>query len=180
MAKRKSTSTTGPQAKRVQQDKPAVKLTDTQSIQEQAEPYRLGTVKFPINALTRIWSIGSNRPLDTRHVQALCQRFEEQHLQRELPEHHLRVACSQDEFKRMMDHIENIGQSTELWPSFDMWMLVNESKAELIGGQHRVEALRLLLSRISRRPGGSAIAKDQAWWICDVYDKGKSSHRKPP
>jgi hypothetical protein len=79
IAKRKTTplpKTTG-SAKQAQQDQ---QFTNIKSIREQAELYRLVTARFPIAALTSTWHIGSNRPIDAKHVQDLCHIFEEERL----------------------------------------------------------------------------------------------------
>ena len=70
-------------------------LRDAKSVREQAEPYRLSTAKFPLEALTPSWSIGSNRTVDIKHVQDLCRIFEENGVLRECAENHLLVACTQ-------------------------------------------------------------------------------------
>jgi hypothetical protein len=179
MAKRKSAPTpkASTPAKRARQD---LQFTNIKSIRQQAEPYRLATAKFPINALTSTWRIGSNRPVDTKHVQDLCRIFEEQGLQRELLDNHLLVACSRDEFDQMIDHLRKAEKSLaglegdpSSWLAFDDWMAVNRCQAEIISGQHRVEALRVFLARISKRTGESAIVTEQAWWVCEIYDQGE-------
>jgi hypothetical protein len=151
--------------------------TDVKSIEEQAEPYQLGTAKFPIDALTRTWGMGSNRRINEKHVEALYRIFEEQGLQREVPKNHLLVICRRDEYDRMMDHLHTGGVSMpQCCPSFNKWMSVNGNQAEIMAGQHRVEALKLFLSRV-----GATAMRDQAWWICQVYDKGeaRTSDRGP-
>jgi hypothetical protein len=179
MAKRKSAPMpkTSTVAKRARQD---LQFTNIKSIRQQAEPYRLATARFPIDALTSTWRIGSNRPIDTKHVQDLCRMFEEQGLQRELSENHLLVACSRDEFDRMIDHLRKVEKGLanseddpSSWHAFHDWTAVNKCQAEIMGGQHRVEALRVFLARISKRSGESAVATEQAWWVCEIYDQGK-------
>jgi hypothetical protein len=176
--KRKSGSNPVTSTKRRRQERPVTELTNTKSVRELAEPYRLATAKFPIDALTPAWSIGSNRPIDPKHVQSLCRIFDEQHLQREAVENHLLVACSQAEVQRMLAHCQlekGIAESIA-WPSFHDWMFVNGSPAEIMAGQHRVEALRILLGRISKRSSAYAHAQEQGWWICDIYDIGRIGH----
>jgi hypothetical protein len=81
----------------------------------------------------------------------------------------------------MMAHLEQTRHSKpewergpSSWPAFDDWMVVNRSRAEVLAGQHRVEALKLYLRRISSNHSGAhAFEKDQSWWICDIYDKGE-------
>ena len=176
MAKRKATplpKTTG-SAKRARQEQ---QFTNIKSIREQAEPYRLATARFPIAALTSTWRIGSNRPIDAKHVQDLCRIFEEERLQREQVENHLLVACSQADFERMMAYLQNaekgrptLEDCSPSWLDFSDWMLVNSCKVEIMGGQHRVEALKVFLARISKSAGASTVVKEQSWWICEIYD----------
>jgi hypothetical protein len=164
------------------QDLVEAALRDAKSVREQAEPYRLSTAKFPLEALTPSWSIGSNRTVDIKHVQDLCRIFEENGVQRECAENHLLVACTQATVQKMMDHIKSLAlgagrledraeNNSELWPSFEEWMLVNGSEAEILAGQHRVEALKMFL----KNKGNEAVRKEQSWWICDIYDKGRLS-----
>lgn len=180
MAKRKATPlpTTTTSAKRARQEQ---QFTNIKSIREQAEPYKLATAKFPIAALTPTWRIGSNRPIDAKHVQELCRIFEEQHLQREQVENHLLVTCSREDFERMTVYLRDAEKNRPVlegrspsWPDFSNWVSVNNCQVEIMGGQHRVEALKVFLNRISKRPGASAVVKEQSWWICEIYDQGKS------
>lgn len=179
--KRKATASPTEPAKRLRLDHETVDLVKSTSLREQAEPYLLATAKFRIEALTSTWSLGSNRQIHKNHVQSLCRIFEEQGLQREPVEYHLLIACTREEVQRMVDHLELAGHNLSecegnqtLWPSFDDWMSVNGSKAEIMAGQHRVEALKLYLRRISsNHPGTQAFEKDQSWWICGIYDKGE-------
>jgi hypothetical protein len=183
--KRKTTSSPEEPAKRLRLDQEPVDLAKFKSLREQAEPYRLGTAKFSIEALTSTWSLGSNRQIHEKHTQSLCRIFEEQGLQREAAENHLLITCTQAEVQRMVARLEQSRHNTpewernpSLWPSFDDWIAVNGSKAEILVGQHRVEALKLYLRRISsRNPGKHVLEKDQSWWICDIYDKGEN--RRP-
>ncbi len=180
--KRKTTAAPTEPPKRFRVDHEAVSLVPCTSLREQAEPYRLATAKFRVEALTSTWSLGSNRQIHENHVQSLCRLFQEQGLQRELAENHLLVACTRAEVQRMMAHLEQAGQDTSQgggspssWPSFDDWMAVNGRKGEIMAGQHRIEALKLYLRRIgSSHSGGPAVERDQAWWICDIYDKGEN------
>jgi len=176
MAKHKTTSLLGRPAKRSRKDELCEDSTNGLSIREQAEQYRLATAKFPVDALTPSWSIGSNRPIDTKHVQTLCQIFEVQRLQREPVENRLRIACSQAEVQRMMEHLEKTGEqpleTSSPWPSFWDWMSINGRKAEIMAGQHRVEALKVFLQR--RNQLHESLEENPEWWLCDIYDKGTS------
>jgi hypothetical protein len=180
MAKRKGSPSSARQpkqyAKRARYDQLVMDLTDTKSILDQAEPYRLATARLPLDALTPVWTVGSNRPVNVKHAQSLCRIFKEQHLQREPRENHMRIACSQTAVRRMIDHLalpESSTLSSTCLP-FDDWMAVNGTKAEIMAGQHRVEALKLFLQQLSSRSGGRSLEKEQSWWICDLYDIGRS------
>jgi hypothetical protein len=176
MAKRKADSLPGRSTKRSRsrQDEVLEDLTHGPSIREQAEPYRLATARFPLDALTSAWSVGSNRHLDSKQVEILCQIFEKQRLQREPEENRLRIACSRAEIKRMMEHLEQASQqpleTSSSWPFFRDWMLINGCPAEIMAGQHRIEALKVFLTR-KDRPRTSP-DDDPHWWLCDVYDRG--------
>lgn len=175
--KRKGSPSSEPSAKRPRQARPTLDLMDTKSVREQAEPYRLVTAKFPIEALTPVWKVGSNRQIDTKHVESLCRIFKEQRLQREPEENHLRIACSQAEVQRMVDHVNPTGTLQLACLPFDDWMVVNGTKAELMAGQHRVEALRLYLQNLSSQSKGTSLEKEHSWWICDIYDIGEYDGR---
>jgi hypothetical protein len=180
MTKRKEGPTKGKlSAKRSRYDQIAELLTDTKSILDQAEPYRLATAKLPLNALTPVWTIGSNRSVDFKHAQSLCRIFKEQNLQRELKENRLRIACSKAAMQRMLDHLAQTEVPTFTSPSdylpFDDWMIVNQAPAEIMAGQHRVEALKLFLRQLTTESGNNAIEKEHSWWVCDIYDIGENS-----
>jgi hypothetical protein len=176
MAKRK-TSTSGPPAKRRKSssDEAFEDLAHGQSVRERAEPYRLATARFLVGALTPKWTDGHNREPDKKQVHALCAIFEEQQLQRESEENRLRLLCSQAEVKHMKAYLEQAGQPTpetpSSWPWFGDWVKVNGCPAELIAGQHRVEALKAFFQKKGRLRTSSD--PDPLWWLCDIYDRGR-------
>jgi hypothetical protein len=177
-AKRKSASASGQPAtkrRRAQEDEASEDLTHGQSIREQAEPYRLATAIFHVDALTPVWTVGSNRDLDMKQVHALCAIFEQQQLQRESVQNRLRVACSRADVERMTAHLAQAGQPTSetasSWPSFRDWVSVNGCPVELMAGQHRVAALKAFLHKKSRLHTSSD--EDPQWWLCDIYDRGR-------
>lgn len=169
MAKRKIT-VPDHSAKRARGDQTVEDLTSAKSVRQQAEPYRIITAKFPIDALTASWSVGSNRPIDGQHVHRLCQIFKEQGLQREPEENRLLIACSRDEVQRMMDHLGEEGDRTGTPPFFKDWMAVNGREAEIMVGQHRVEAAKAFLQKLEEERN-----EGPHWWICDIYEKGRPS-----
>jgi hypothetical protein len=85
--KRKPTSLPEDPAKGLRLDHEPVDLVKFKTLREQAEPYRLGSAKFLVEALTSIWSVGSNRQIHENHIQSLCRIFEEQGLRREAAAH---------------------------------------------------------------------------------------------
>lgn len=154
-------------------------IKDVESIRDQAEPYRLVTAKFPIDALTPIWTVGANRPINQAHKRRLCRIFQQQGVLRKEISHRLRIACTKAEVEKMQHHLRlQLGPETRPenedgsvpardseWPSFDDWMQVNGTKAELMAGNHRVEALKEYVQRLE-------LNDSERWWICDIYDKG--------
>ena len=78
-----------------------------------------------------------------------------------------------------MDHLGEGGEpvgTPPTWPFFKDWMSVNGCEAEIMVGQHRVEAAKAFL----RPKGGSQKVEGDPnegshWWICDIYDKGRPS-----
>jgi hypothetical protein len=74
----------------------------------------------------------------------------------------------------MLENLQEQGQSIEgarhrsqgspPWPLFTDWVQVNSQPAELMAGQHRVEALKIL----RQASPDSAILPE---WVCDLYDR---------
>jgi len=161
--KRQNSSPSNKVAKRQCSEEDKLRDCETKPVLEEAEPFRLVTAKFPIDALTPEWSVGVNRPINESHKRRLCQIFMDQGVHRKELGNRLRVACTKDEVRKMLDHIQPDGDKQE-WPCFDDWILVNGTKAELLAGNHRVEALKEYLRR-TKSEG------KERWWICDLYDK---------
>jgi hypothetical protein len=177
MAKRKNPSSPIQVVKRTRPDKLVTALTCTESVIEQAKPYLLATAKLPLDALTPIWKVGSNRQTNTKHVQSLYRIFTEQGLQREPDENHLRIACSRAEVDRMRDHVNSCPTPSRscipAFLAFDDWMVVNGTKVEVMAGQHRIEALKVFVAHLSSRSQGGFLEAEHLWWICDIYDIGE-------
>ncbi|KAF2462913.1 uncharacterized protein BDR25DRAFT_247182 [Lindgomyces ingoldianus] len=156
----------------------ALALKEIESVSEQAKPYQLATAKFPIDALTPEWTVGGNRSINEAHKQRLCEIFSEQGLLRRDPGHRLRIACTKEQVKKMLDHLswkqaqdghvaaarEDMRGEEFEWPSFEEWDMVVGEKAELMAGNHRVEALKKRLRLLG-------CGNEERWWICDIYDK---------
>lgn len=155
-------------------------VKDSKSAREQAEPYRLATVRFPIDALSAIWTVGTNRPIDEAHKRKLAELFKDHGLRRSDVSNRLLVACGREDFEKMRGAmgLANVkdGPSAPMgeaepkeqaWPYFKDWMQVVGKAAELMAGNHRMEALKELLSR-----SGNENGNDERWWLCDLYDKG--------
>lgn len=154
-------------------------LKDVESVLNQAEQYRLATVKFPIDALTPEWRIGRNRPINEAHKRRLLQIFKETGVLRQDVNHRLHVACTKAQVQQMFDHIgqkgsqvegaagarENARDADAELPSFNDWNSVIGEKAELMAGNHRVEAFKEYL----QFSGG---LEEELWWGCDIFDRG--------
>lgn len=163
-----------------QEKKPVTQSTQNSapclSIHQQAEPYRLTTVRFPIDALSARWGKGKNRPIDEHHKHELHESFRTQGLLRTDSKNWLRIACAKGDVDRMEaalqagkgpgDKQEGTESETASWPSYMRWREVNaEVQVELIAGNHRVAALKDYLQ-------DEPAAVDERWWICEVYDRG--------
>jgi hypothetical protein len=151
---------------------------DARSVEEQSKPYLLATVQFPIDQLTSDWRLGSNRPVDEAHKRQLLQVFKDSGILRRDASHRLYISCSKTQVEKMLAHlkqkdsdaedatggpeIENVNKE---WPSFEDWGDVIGEEAELLAGNHRVEALKEYL-RQAESP------KAERWWVCNIYDRG--------
>jgi hypothetical protein len=144
-------------------------------VREQAKEYRIMSAKFHVDDLTSEWTHGQNRELDTRQVNALCEIFEGQKLQRESEQNRLAVLCSPTDVERMLAHVRQAGapatETSSPWPWFGDWAKVIGAKAELMAGQHRVAALKALLKKHSRLDALSD--PELLSWVCDIYNRGR-------
>lgn len=150
------------------------RLKEAESAYDQSEQYRLATVKFPIDALTPEWRIGANRPINEAHKRRLFQIFKETGVLRQDASHRLHIACSKAQVQLMLNHLRQKGQAecavdarnadVELL-SFEDWDSVIGGKAELMAGNHRVEAFKEYLQY-------SRSSEKERWWVCNVYDRG--------
>ncbi|KAI9764365.1 MAG: hypothetical protein M1840_008503 [Geoglossum simile] len=164
---------------------------DLESPVEQAEQYRLGTVRMPIDSLSSVWrrGNGTNRQVSHPHVLTLLKIFLDEGLKRKAPENHLLVGCNGSQVGAMLQFLESRSTSSAVrantrpeiekamrsrfprnqldeapeWPLFEGWEKIN-GRAELMAGQHRVEALKLYIQATSSDITG------QSWWVCDLYD----------
>ncbi|KAH0558744.1 hypothetical protein GP486_004613 [Trichoglossum hirsutum] len=161
---------------------------ESEPVVEQAEKYRLGTVRLPLDSLDFHWdeSAGKNRQINPAHVGKLHLLFLQEGLKRKSPDNHLKVACRKSDVENILNVLTEQSptgraydreklveamrhrsprdeQDEEFeWPLLHQWESVN-GKAELMDGQHRVEALKLYIQRTG--------AVDQGWWPCALYDK---------
>jgi hypothetical protein len=154
-------------------------LKEAESIHDQSEQYRLATVRFPIDALTPEWKMGTNRPINEAHKRRLCQIFKEAGVLRRDVSHRLQVACTKAQVQQMLDHLKQKGLHAEgavragqdapgadaEFPSFEDWSSVVGEKAELMAGNHRVEALKEYLKYFDS-------SQEERWWVCNLYDRG--------
>jgi hypothetical protein len=146
-----------------------------QSVHDETQNFLLGTARFPVDALTARWSLGENRSIDRNHVKRLCKLFKDQGVRRSDVECHIIVGCTRQQHERMLVHTGiGVGEqcmssetvttaTTSTTVSFSDWEEVNECKAELLAGNHRVEALKELLK------GSDA---SERWWTAQIYDIG--------
>jgi hypothetical protein len=155
-------------------------LKSAKPARELAEPYRVCTARFPIDALTPSWSVGCNRPVNQKHVLSLCKTFEGDGLQRESPNNFLMIGCTGEQIEKMRfyNHLSNdISNWSDpivsgQWGPFHKWMASSGQKAEIISGQHRVEALKMFLEQ-KKSKHLPFIEQDERWWVCDIYNLGK-------
>ena len=131
-------------------------LKEVEFVYDQAEQYPLVTARFPIDALTPKWTFGTNRSINETHKRRLCQIFKYVGVLRRDASHRLQVACTKAQVQQMLNHIKQegnqaqcvvgaseIAQETDLeLPSFEDWSSVIGEEAELMAGNHRVEALK--------------------------------------
>ncbi|WAO91830.1 Hypothetical protein NCS54_00931300 [Fusarium falciforme] len=156
--KRHSTHGQSPNAKAVQNKRSRTSQTlraeqasfhDGRSAQHEAEDYRLATAKMPLDALSCVWRKGTNRHLNRRHVEKLCNAFQ------------------QEAVRRMMSHLGQPGHHSQCNQvlSFEDWLLVNPNeKAEVMAGQHRIEAMREYVKQ-------TGTDSKELWWTCIIYDR---------
>ncbi|KAF2133085.1 hypothetical protein P153DRAFT_253634, partial [Dothidotthia symphoricarpi CBS 119687] len=105
-------------------------------------------------------SIGTNRPINEAYKRRLCQIFKELGVLRRDVSHRLQVACT----KAQVQKIENACDADVELLSFEDWSSVVGEKAELMAGNHRVEAFKEYLQCLK-------LSQSERWWACDVYDK---------
>lgn len=145
------------------------RIQDGQSARQRAEAYRLATAKIPLSGLTCEWKRGRNRPLRPQQVARLREDFKVVGIEREAEEHFLSVQCSAAAVEDMLRHMGMSGEQDDARDGvlcFRDWGLVHpELRAEVMAGQHRIEALRQYGTE--RGCGASEL-----WWTCHIYDKG--------
>jgi hypothetical protein len=100
------------------------------------------TAKFPIDALTPEWTVCANRSINEAHKQRLCEIFNEPGVLLKDPGHRLRVACTKEQVRKMLDHVgweqardAHVAASGDIrrkaceWPSFEDWDTIVGEKA---------------------------------------------------
>ena len=145
-------------------------LLETTSIEERAEPFRLMTVRFPIDDVTPEWSMGWNRDINEKHVKQLCQLFEEYGLDRLGRAHRLRLLCRAQDVRLMCERIGiDCGPNDPgaPLPSFKGWSSATSGAAEVLAGNHRIGALKAYLKQQKLTDDD-----DERWWVCDIFDRG--------
>jgi hypothetical protein len=169
--KRSAPSETSPRRIRKKAGHSHEALPESMTIEERAEPFRLMTVKFPIDEVNAEWSMGSNRDVEMKHVRQLCQVFDEHGLQRQDRTHRARLLCDAQDVRAMCDHlgIDSAPNDHNADPPFfEGWSAVTSSPAELLAGNHRIHALKEFLQR------RKITDRSDRWWVCDIFDKGRS------
>lgn len=134
-----------------------------QTTLEQAEPYRILTARMPLDALTADWSLARNRPIQAKHVDALYTMFQRGDMKR--ASYPLAVLSTYSEVQCMLLAMGYDTTDTDDMPSFDEWLPVNGHPVELLDGQHRVAALKRLVSK-------TGAGKEELHWPCHFYDRG--------
>jgi hypothetical protein len=154
-------------AKKIRSTEEEGPIEKTQTARQEAEPHRLATVRFPVDALTAEWSTGRNRDFDPTHKQELVARFRAQGIQEDA-ETRIRIMCSKADFEKMRRHLQGDKETWEEkegeFPNFGEWQQVVGSQVELLAGRHRVEAWKELLLQPQEPPLEPS-------WVADVYDK---------
>ncbi|KAK1994148.1 hypothetical protein LX36DRAFT_641942, partial [Colletotrichum falcatum] len=122
------------------------------SVRERARPYLLAVGKMPVDVLETTWSIGRNRRVEPAHVWELKEAFMKGGLERSAPENRIAVLCSVEDVRRIRQSTGEPG--------------VNDTKAEVMAGQHRLCALREYVV-------ATGAPASEAWWTCELYDKDR-------
>ena len=143
---------------------------ETRSIEERVQPFRIMTVKFPIDYTTPNWSTGQNRDVNEKHVKQLCHLFEEYGLERLNCAHRICLLSSLQDVQRACKHLGiNCvpNDPTASPPYFESWGETCTGPVEVLAGNHRIAALKMYLER--RKLDGN---RAERWWLCDIYDRG--------
>ncbi|KAK6222565.1 hypothetical protein QIS74_04267 [Colletotrichum tabaci] len=147
---------------------------ESKSVRERARPYLLAVGKMHVDVLETMWSVGRNRRVEPGHVQELKDTFMRGGLERSAPENRIAVLCSAEEVRRIRQRIgqggdgdgDGDGDPSDGEASFLHWAGVNNSKAEVMAGQHRLCALREYVK-------ATGAPESDAWWTCELYDKDR-------
>ena len=145
-------------------------LSETTSLEERAEPFRLMTVRFPIDDLTAEWSTGRNRDINDKHAKQLCQLFKEHGLDRLGRAHRLRLLCCAQDVRLMCQRIGidcTPNDPDASLPSFKGWSSTTAGAAEVLAGNHRIGALKAYLKQQKLTDDD-----DERWWVCNIFDRG--------
>ncbi|KAF1951134.1 hypothetical protein CC80DRAFT_509011 [Byssothecium circinans] len=141
------------QKRRTQRDSESPYAEPRISITGQAANYLLATAKFPIDQLTADWAIGQNRPINKAHKKRIHQLYNEVGVLRRDSSHRLQVTCTKAQVDKMRNWLaenpaaENIQDNV---PSFMDWAAAGCQPAELMAGNHRVQALQDFLEETGR------------------------------
>ncbi|KDN72005.1 hypothetical protein CSUB01_12141 [Colletotrichum sublineola] len=143
------------------------------SVRERARPYLLAVGKMHVDVLETTWSIGRNRRVEPAHVRELREAFTKGGLERSAPENRIAVLCSVEDVRRIRQSTEQGGdgdadddEEEDGEAAFLRWASVNDTKAEVMAGQHRLCALREYVT-------ATGALESDAWWTCELYDKDR-------
>lgn len=143
-----------------------------ESARELALAHHIATARIPIRALTTKWSMGSNRPVDARHVRRLRDVFLEGTLNRTARENRLLVLGTRAEVEGILQPTngriddsdsDGSGEQQTPIPSPHNWP---GPQLEVMAGQHRIRALEAYVELTNA-------GADELWWTCEVYDRGR-------
>ncbi|KAK1841576.1 hypothetical protein CCHR01_15810 [Colletotrichum chrysophilum] len=137
------------------EDEVNIPFIESSSTRERAYPFLLAVTRMPVDVLDTAWSVGRNRPINAAHVQGLVHIFRSSGLEQRAPENRIVVLCNAEE--------NNDDGPREV--SFLRWAEVNGSKAEVLAGQHRIQALREYVKE-------TGTLGSDLWWVCELYDRG--------
>ncbi|KAK1990356.1 hypothetical protein LX36DRAFT_705307 [Colletotrichum falcatum] len=120
---------------------------------------------MPVDVLETTWSVGRNRRVELAHVWELKEAFMKGGLERSAPENRIAVLCSVEDVSGSNAE-DNEDNDKDVEAAFLRWPGVNDTKAEVMAGQHQLCALREYVV-------ATGAPASEAWWTCELYDKDR-------